>query len=93
MKKWQGSDVKWEVVLFLRTLATLCSVLTTAAVVPSVPFRSAAQPAVLARAWCSGGFLPWPTSGRRLAGIGELLESFEDYVMLGHDGRPESGLE
>ena len=32
-----------------------------------------------------------PTSGRSLAGIGELRKSLEDYVALGRAGRPESG--
>ena len=39
-----------------------------------------------------GGCLHRPTSGRRLAGIGELRESLEDHVALGHAERPESGL-
>ena len=36
--------------------------------------------------------LPRPTSGCRLAGVGELRESLGDYVALGHAGCPESGL-
>ena len=45
MKRREGSDVNW--------IATLCIVLTIAAVTPPVPFLSAAPPAVLARtgAW------------------------------------------
>ena len=39
-----------------------------------------------------GGLLPRPTCGRRLAGVGELRKSLEDYVPLGHAGRHESGL-
>ena len=77
--------------LFLGTLPTLCLVLTTVAVASSVPFRSAALPAALARAGV--GELPArPTSGRRLAGIGELRKSLDDYVALGHAGCPEGGL-
>ena len=45
------------------------------------PFRSAALPGTLARAGAFGNLLLRPTSGR-----------LEDYVALGHAGRPESGL-
>ena len=81
-----------ESCLLLGTLATLCSVLTTAAVAPSVPFRSAAPRAALARAGARGGLLPQPPSGRRLARLGELRESLDDYVALGEAGRPKSSL-
>ena len=39
-----------------------------------------------------GSGLPSPTSGRCLAGIGELRKGLEEYVTLGHAGWPEGGL-
>ena len=39
-----------------------------------------------------GGLLPRPPCGQRLARVGQFRDSLEDYVALGHAGRPESGL-
>ena len=86
VKRWQGSDEKWKVVL-LGTLATLCSELTTAVVA-----RFGAPHYWLRwRELVLGGLLPRPTSGRRLARVREPREP-EVCVTPGHAGRPESGL-
>ena len=78
--------------LFLGTLEALSSVLTTAAVASSVAFQSAALPGLRWRELVFGSCLPRPTNGRRLAGIGQLRESHEDRVAIGHAGCPEGGL-
>ena len=73
--------------VFCGALAPLCLVLITAA----VPFRSVAQPAVLAKVGIRE--LPVQAIERALCRwIGELREGLEEDVALRHAGRPQGGL-
>ena len=65
--------------------------LTTKVLAPSVPFRSAALLAASAKAGVRE--LPAQADEREPSGpVGELRESLEDHVALGHAGCPEGGL-
>ena len=82
VKWWQGSDVIWKV-RNTRNFVLRPHHCGGGAVSPVSERRNTG---------CVCESLLRPTSGRRLAGIGELRESVEDSVALGHAGLPERGL-
>ena len=83
--------MKWKVVCFL-TRSQLCAWCSPLRWWHRLSRFGAPHYRLRWRELVFGSCLPRPTNGRRLAGIGELRESLEDRVAIGHSGCPEGGL-